>query len=186
MDWVAVALEEYKSLRQETLAAVERQHSILRFGFAGVGALIGFGTQILDDKLLAALLFLLLTPTAIVFIVVLWLGEIERMERAGAYIAGLERIVSRCFPNSDVGPLRWETWLREEGQRASPRLSGSHLAYFALFGLLGGTSLAIGFSVLVSERVSVIYFLPFAVCDALLLWGLVHWQKKHPPLEAWE
>jgi hypothetical protein len=41
--WLTVALEEYKALRAETLAAIDRQQRVAGSGFAIAGVLLGIG-----------------------------------------------------------------------------------------------------------------------------------------------
>lgn len=174
-------------MREESLAAIERQHSILKFGFAGISLLLGFAARIISDPLAAACAYLVIAPLAIDFIVVLWLGEVERMERAGAYLADLESIVrERYFPEDDVAPLGWETWLREGGHDLS-RLVGGHYAHFALFGVLGIFSVVIGIWILASnEDYGATYALALTAPALLLLAALLWWQKRYPTFETWD
>ena len=43
--WVAVALEEYRTLRQKSLQAIDRQHQILALGMGASGVLLGLGAN---------------------------------------------------------------------------------------------------------------------------------------------
>jgi hypothetical protein len=43
--WVDVALEEYKSLRQESLGAIEQMQRTLQIGLAAIGVITGFAVS---------------------------------------------------------------------------------------------------------------------------------------------
>lgn len=173
MDAVEIALEEYKSLRQESLMALERQHTVLRFGIGLVGVLIGIGLQLQDEEVLATVLLLLFVPVLIVFTVILWMGEVERMVRAGTYLAKLERKVNQA-EGSGTDPLGWEQYLRAEGEATTPRLRSGYHAIFVIFVLLVLASLVIGFYNAASEDWAVV-LIPAGLVDCGAMGALIWW-----------
>jgi 4-amino-4-deoxy-L-arabinose transferase-like glycosyltransferase len=46
MGTVAVLMEEYKTLREESLQAIQHQHSIVQFGVAALGVLLSLGANL--------------------------------------------------------------------------------------------------------------------------------------------
>src|SRR5437763_12927819 len=107
MDWVAVALEEYRTLREEALDALREQITVQRFGLAGLGVLLGIGIQARSDIAVAATVLLGLTPLAAVFLLVMWMVAYGRMATIGMQLARLEAEISDRFP-AEPWPLTWE------------------------------------------------------------------------------
>ncbi len=106
-DWVTIALEEYRTLRQESLAAMEQMQRTLQGGVVAIGVLTGFGVE--ADAAESATQIGLVAGAAIFagLVMVMWLDELQRSVRAGAHIARLEgRIAER---SGDPSPLTWET-----------------------------------------------------------------------------
>lgn len=127
-----MALEEYRTVREEELIAVQGQISTLRYGVAGCVVLIGFAAQQHGDRYLGWAVSLALVPLVVLFSAVIWMGEYERGARAGSYISELEaRINAMLGPLGLSRPLRWEGWLREGGNAPS-RLVGGHHRYLAI------------------------------------------------------
>lgn len=80
--WTSVALEEYRSLRQESLEAINRQHQTLALGTATSGVLVGIGVRAAPGGTVAVTLLMVLTPLLAAMVVALWIGEFQRMVRA--------------------------------------------------------------------------------------------------------
>jgi Zn-dependent protease with chaperone function len=128
---LTLLIEEYRSVREEELIAVQGQVTTLRYGIAACVVLIGFAAQQHGDRYLGWAVALALVPLVVLFSAVIWMGEYERGARSGRYVAGLEaRVNARLGPRSDR-PLRWEGWLREGGNAPS-RLVGGHHRYLAI------------------------------------------------------
>jgi hypothetical protein len=110
--WLLAVLAEYNSLRQEVLEAIRVQHIILRFGIAGLAALIGVGTRYTGTDLQLSLAILnFITPAGAAATLILWQGEVERMVRASTFLAHLsEKVNSRM--SSSLPALEWEQFLR--------------------------------------------------------------------------
>ncbi len=140
-DWTTLLLEEYKTLRQEALAAVDRQQRVLASGVGVEGVVLGLGANASPGSTVAAVLLLVLGPLLALLVTVLWLGEIERMVRAGAFVSAIERRVARAFP--DDAPLRWETWLRSEAP-GGRRILWVYRAVFLILWTVAATGAAIG------------------------------------------
>ena len=76
-----------------------------------------------------------------VFVVVVWLGEVERQVRAGGYLVELETRVGTRF---DEPPLRWEADLRTT-RPAGPRILNVYRSLVAILLViaLGGAMIAV-------------------------------------------
>jgi hypothetical protein len=127
-----VLIKEYETLRRESLDSITHRTQVASFGLAAVGALFagpflaGEGTRS-TELLLGVLAFGV--PLVSVLVLRMWLGEFERMQRAGSYLCWLEHRI-----NILVGKhvLSWESWLRE-----GDRLLYPYFSVVALFSLIG-------------------------------------------------
>lgn len=114
MDKTDVMLKEYETLRQEILTAMGSRNSILSFGLATIGAIFtaSLATQTGNTpSLLASLILELGVPAISAFVLFMWLGEYQRMQRAGKFLVGLEKRINESV-SSEL--LSWETSLRAE------------------------------------------------------------------------
>ena len=107
MDWVSVALEEYRTLRSESLQAIEQMQRTLQIGVAAIGLITGFG---IDSKTETAVQagIAAATPALALTVLILWLDQLRRSVFAGAHLALLEERVARRFEPEEP-PLSWET-----------------------------------------------------------------------------
>lgn len=138
---IALALEEYRTVREEELVALQGQIATLRYGVAGCVVLIGFAAQQHGDRYLGWAVSLALVPLVVLFSAIIWMGEYERGARAGHYIATkLEGRINAMLSGARR-PLRWEGWLRE-GENAPSRLVGGHHRYLAIAGVFIGFQIA--------------------------------------------
>jgi hypothetical protein len=109
VDWIEAALEEYRLLRDESLQAIDRQVRVLGLGTTASGAVLGLGIKAGLSSSTASALLVGFAPLLALFVCVLWLGEMERMVRAGAQSA-LARADRSLRPRgSEAKPLRVET-----------------------------------------------------------------------------
>lgn len=111
MQRLNVMLREYDSLRQESLETLNHRNQILSFGLATVGAL-AVGTFLVPSPRPAAVVIAMLNvglPFICLMVVLMWVGEIERWQRVGNYLARLEAEINSHFERP---ALRWEAWLR--------------------------------------------------------------------------
>lgn len=113
-DAIKVMLKEYETLRQESLDSIGHRNTILTFGSAAIGAI--FAGSIVaysddPDSFMPKLALIVVIPFICCFVVLMWLGEYERMQRAGRFLVGIERRINReCSKEL----LTWETRLRED------------------------------------------------------------------------
>jgi hypothetical protein len=141
--WLETSLEEYRSLREEALGSLQSHLATLRYGLAGIVVLLGFALRYASKGYLGWLLALVIDPVVVIFIAIMWMGEYERMARAGYFLARLE---SRINKHLRKRALEWEHWLRERGPDFS-RQAGSRHRYtfiFLIFIVMECVTLAIG------------------------------------------
>jgi hypothetical protein len=105
---VDVALEEYRTLRQEVMTSMGTQQSILSFGTAALGILLAGAFNVFNQPLPAALIFLLFVPLLSHLILVLWMTEVVRMLRAGYFLARVEAKIDEQMDSDEL--LSWERW----------------------------------------------------------------------------
>jgi hypothetical protein len=107
-DWLA---REYETLRQESLASIGHRLQILSFGVAALGLLSGGASVASASKATPVSVGILsfAIPIVLVLVLFIWMGEFERMVRAGNYIVRIEARVNKGLGQPVLG---WETWLR--------------------------------------------------------------------------
>lgn len=110
---IEVLLNEYNALRSEILTAMGARNSILSFGLATVGALVTVVGAIIatareDLYLFPSIVLMLIVPFICIFVLYIWLGEYQRMHRAGKHIIKLEARINEI---SKCDLLTWETQL---------------------------------------------------------------------------
>ncbi len=145
-DRASAMLEEYKSLRQESIEAMRSRNALLALGAAAVGVLFlaatnafaGENVTLLQIRL-SFLLFLVAIPGLSGLLFFLWLGEADRMSRAGAYMDRLEDEINEEIAAAKPA-LAWEGWLRENNRQMT-------YPYVAVVGLFFG---AAAFSMLIA------------------------------------
>lgn len=153
-EWLRAVLGEYKSLRDEAVAARDAQLAVLRFGVAIIGALVALGLAGREQEPeLSGVMLCVLVPAVIFFVVELWVGEIQRSNRAGSFVATIERELARYFKDSRNGsyrpPMGWENWLRRDGSGEYKRANNVRaLVVSALFLFFMGGSYLVGLGVL--------------------------------------
>lgn len=121
--WLSVTLEEYKSLRAESLTAMANQQAVLRLGIAVIGFAITLSVGV-DDGRVRYYLFAILIPIFCLFFFTLYAIEFARMVRVGRYIENVEAKMNMLF-SSQLPPLGWETWLNKgvgREEKKKPRL----------------------------------------------------------------
>ena len=114
MKSVDIMLKEYETLRQEILTAMQGRHSILSFGQATIGVLFAASAALYaasGQSLFLSLVLSLVVPSIGNFTLFMWLGEYQRMQRAGRFLVDLER---RINDRAQDELLTWETHLREQ------------------------------------------------------------------------
>jgi hypothetical protein len=141
-NWLTAALEEYKSLRTESLDSMKVQNSILGYGVAGIGALLTAGVSFIDkndNPVLDGAIFCFFIPLVVFFIVMTWAGEVARMYRAGKFLIDREPIINQhvvgtgsvaCEP-----ALFWENWLYRQGDNDKPPHQRLYLQHYSILGM---------------------------------------------------
>lgn len=130
MDELGLVIEEYKSVRQESLEALGRQQTIAQYGLAATGVGVGIGLVAGDNHqtTLAAIVLMGLMPLLALFGAMMSATEAQRVARAGWYLRGLEARINKRLP-ADFEPLGWETML---GNNTAYRVQG----YVAVLGIV--------------------------------------------------
>jgi hypothetical protein len=114
MDPVEIMVKEYETLREESLAAIRARNSILSFGQAAMGAVLAASIAAYaasGTSALSGLMLVLVVPAIANFALSMWLGEYERMQRAGKFLEDLEGKINDRMQEK---LLTWETRLREQ------------------------------------------------------------------------
>jgi hypothetical protein len=133
MDAIEIMLKEYETLRQEVLAAMSNRNSILSFGLAIIGAI--FTASIAADMVanvsdVSSLILILAVPAISIFVVLMWLGEHERTQRAGKFLVDLELRINNKAREKELLTLEEEKLLTWE---ADLRGKSGHLKYPYIF-----------------------------------------------------
>ncbi|WEG08640.1 hypothetical protein PU630_15555 [Microbacterium horticulturae] len=201
-------VQEYVSLRAESLSAKQNQQTILQWTLATVGIVIAAsvtaatGLHDMDSaarlglSVAVTLLTGVLTPALVSCAFGIWLGELNRMERAGHFLrlreevwsAGYAKKADPASPQSG-GVLLWESLLADHPhsqQFAKNRIGG--MASVALFLMLAtsavvaGLILALGRGGLVEQQslgvpacvvwvLAGLWVITFLVTNLCIFWG---------------
>lgn len=114
MDSTEIILKEYETIRQEILTSMNNRVSILSFGLAIIGAIFTASIAVFTTSsysLLSSLMLIFAVPAINSFVLFMWLGEYQRMQRAGRFLVDLEDRINKIASST---LLTWETNLREQ------------------------------------------------------------------------
>jgi hypothetical protein len=114
--WVTAALEEYKTLRQESLAAIEQMQRTLQIGLVAIGVMTAFGGDAVTKGAGVQVGLALAAPVLAALVAALRLDELHRTVAAGAHAAELEQRIARKVGEQE-DPLTWETRVQEKFKR---------------------------------------------------------------------
>jgi hypothetical protein len=134
-------LAEYATLRQESLGAIGHRVAVMNFTFAAVSLLVaGLLTNQVGNGI-AALAALVFVPQIAKAGLMIWLGEYQRSQRAGRWIAGLEERINRLIGEP---VMTWESGLGDRpapDRPAAATAAEAHMTfpYIAVVVLLLGT-----------------------------------------------
>jgi hypothetical protein len=206
--WLSVAIEEYKSIRTESLDSMKTQNTILSYGVTIIAAILTVGIGMIDKDnmlLLDAAIFLLFIPVIVFCVVMIWAGEVARMYRAGCFLVKRENSINKYiselnFPDNldqrvlfrDQRPLFWENWLLQETCDNAPphkRLYIQHYSVLSVFLFLVVLSIMIGnFKIL--GRTDKLYVMMIDIGEAFALIYLAYLalyllRHFHPPIASW-
>ncbi len=143
MEWSEIAIEEYKTLRQESLISIQTQQAVIRYGLAIIGVLIASALNKWDDTILACSVTLVFLPISCYLILLIWMGEVARMMRAGQYLYKLESKLNKLF-EKDNPPLNWEINLRDFSKGGTPQLNWNYLAILGILLFFAVASIVLG------------------------------------------
>jgi hypothetical protein len=174
--WLSTTLEEYKSLRQESLQALAQQQTVLQFGLSVLGVLVGLAVQQADkEPLLSIILGAGFVPLVAVFVAIIWVGEFERLGRVGFHLATIEYAVTK-----EIGrpALWWESAL-QAARGPYRRLRGRYRAVMAMLGLFALAGAVVGNVVLGGETSCVLWVALLSAADLLAIaLGAVWFQRQ--------
>lgn len=94
---IEILIKEYETLRQEILSTMNSRISILSFGLGTIGAIFTASIAIYvtsNNIILPSLTLSLAIPFICNFVLFMWLGEYQRMQRAGQFLVGLEKRIN--------------------------------------------------------------------------------------------
>lgn len=113
MNSIEVLLREYEAIRKEVLATMENRTRMLMFGLLGVCLIFSATLLVSQDAngYLPALMLVILVPIINTYVLFIWLGEYERMQRAGKFLVEIEARINE-YLSEEV--LSWETGLRKQ------------------------------------------------------------------------
>lgn len=121
LEVIKILLEEYKTLRQESLGSIRLRIQILSFGLAAIILLFGvpLSSRSGINVILLNIIYTFIIPLLCTIIVNIWLGELYRMERAGNFLylqeLRINKAINRFILSNDSyysNILSWEGWLR--------------------------------------------------------------------------
>lgn len=137
-DWVVTALDEYRSLRSESLQAIDRLLRVLGLGTTAPGVVLGLGVEAGIGSSTASLLLIVLSPLLALVLCVFGLGEMERIVHVASHVASLEKRISQRIDPSDP-PLSWESALRDNptSRRRSFNVYRANFTIIFLLAMIG-------------------------------------------------
>jgi hypothetical protein len=138
----------------------------LGLGTTASGVVLGLGIKAGLSSSTASALLVGFAPLLALFVCVLWLGEMERMVRAGAQIASLEQRISEKIDPHDP-PLSWETSLRFH-QPSRHRILSVYRSIFGLLVLIATMSSVLG-NLGVSDRSKPLLLAATSLLDAAIV-----------------
>jgi len=168
MNWIEIAIEEYKTLRAESIEAIKTQQTTLKLGTAIAGAVVISGFNLWDKTLLPDLIFLVFIPILCYIILVIWIGEVSRMMRVGHYLTIVENKISKAFPDA-TNLLFYENWLRDKTLKSkTPQLKWNYIAVIALFSFISVSSIMVG-NFKIYDKIGICLIIVFNIVEILFL-----------------
>ena len=188
MDWVATALEEYKTLRQESLDAIAGTQRTLQLGLVSIGVLTGFAANLATSQkapgaleTMAYLAVALAAPAIALLVVVLWLEETRRAVRAGAFLSALEARIAARF-GDEPPPLTWESGIQR--RTGEPGQYVYHWAVGVTLLIASAPTAALGLLSLANNGHWVAFGLGMAAVAAIVSASLFYQANTHDRLTA--
>jgi hypothetical protein len=141
MEPVEIVLEEYRTLRAEALASVDRQQRIIATGTAVAGVVLGLDAKADPGGTESWVILLVLAPLLACSTVALWIGEVERQIVLGARLATVEARVTQLSPDPGLELLGSETHQRAKKPRGRRVHGDYHGAFIVLWTLAAAAAL---------------------------------------------
>lgn len=163
MEMRDIVFEDYKALREESLQSMRNRNEILAFGLGALGLIFHAGISSLsvvtkDGYWLSFFIFYVGIPTFSLLILMLWLGEVARMSRVGAYLMERENLINllsgSVLKSLEVDPpgkkdypahfdkvIFWENYIRERIDNSSGKTKQLMFPYLAVIALFLGSSI---------------------------------------------
>lgn len=113
---VEIIMEEYKALRAEIILCLQQRVTILSYGLATIGLLVGAVVAALNVnyKISAGIIAGLGIPIASLFVLNVWLAETRRVRRASWYNWAIELRLEKELGRKT---LVWEQKIRKIGDK---------------------------------------------------------------------
>lgn len=111
-DWLSVVTEEYKSVRQEYLVAIQAPQSILNFGIAALAFILGAGINLWEKLFVSEVIFLLIAPIITLYFGFIQLQIATRILHTRQFLKEFEEKLNSQFNNEKPPALCWENYLR--------------------------------------------------------------------------
>ena|GEM_PF-3659972 len=136
MDDVEIMFKEYDAVKEEIADSIKARNQILSFGLATVAILInGISTTLNNTSLqkLSFILCFLVLPAFCVSVMLMWMGELQRMIRGGNFMTQFENRINEKKGQPEL--LRWETYRRTSKIKIHYAY-GAVISLFSLIALL--------------------------------------------------
>lgn len=145
---VTVLLEEFRALRAEVVLCLERRVTILSYGLAAIGVLLGgvaASQTASSPSVLAGAVLSGVAAHVCQFVLVIWLSETRRVRRASQFLYGVELRINAWLPRG-IGGMSWESGIRSSDADHPQTLFSDHYNWVIRFFLtlsLGATVLSL-------------------------------------------
>ncbi|MEN3281419.1 MAG: hypothetical protein V7607_2559 [Solirubrobacteraceae bacterium] len=168
VDWLDVALEEYRSLRADARAALGRQRAILVCGLLALAVAIALGLIADDGSIESTTALVAGAPLITLLVAAFWADEHDRLARTESRLLRLERSINARFP-LDPPPLRWQP--RGSDEESAARMRATYrLAVIVLLAIATGAA-AVGVVGFLEEHSGTFAAIAVVVIPAAILTG---------------
>jgi hypothetical protein len=105
---IGVLMEEYKTLRAESLQSIQARHQVITFAFGALSVIIAGIVTSNASSLLLGFMSFAAVPQIAKAVLFMWLGEYRRSARAGNGLRAIEEKINALVGQNT---LSWETSL---------------------------------------------------------------------------
>ncbi|MGE5400765.1 MAG: hypothetical protein ACM3S2_10195 [Ignavibacteriales bacterium] len=152
---------EYETIRQESLDSIKNRSQILSFGLASIAGLLTVGGVVIDKlpdyEFPLVAIFYFGIPVISTLCLLIWLGEVHRMMRAGFHVKEIENRINKLLGDNI---LTWENNLRNRIKSEKRQMKYPYVAVIALFIGFVAVSPIIGLLITYKSLFSKFYILP--------------------------